>query len=97
MSKALSRMSRRAFIAETICDGRHRKKGPTSMTDSIGRAVEIAGADASFGQWPKSIGARIRRVEDRSVADRGRNVHRRSHYRARIARRVYDAVIMRMP
>ena len=67
MSKALSRMSRRAFIAETICDGRHRKKGPTSMTDSIGRAVEIAGADASFGQRPKSIGARIRRVEDRRL------------------------------
>ena len=37
------------------------------MTESIGRAVEIAGADASFGQRPKSIGARIRRVEDRRL------------------------------
>jgi hypothetical protein len=34
------------------------------VAESIGRAFELAGADAGLGLRPKNIGARVRRVED---------------------------------
>jgi len=37
------------------------------MTDSLGRAIGLAGADVSLGLRPKNIGARVQRVEDRRL------------------------------